>query len=504
MQDLVERAEEALELALRLGAEAAEVFVIDAPTDAVLFEPGEGGQPAGAPGVRLRTAVTVPHRGLGLATRWPDSRVGFGSTTDLTSRGISEAVEAGRASALPEEPPLPLASPAPEATPGGGPIPADGPTPAASPTPALADHRILEMNLPDLVAFGREVANEALDAGVGVLGVLATAVCRRVAVANTAGLMRSSLDTLVTAQAYAASPRAGMAGWSRSARSMAAIRAHAVGRKAAEEAIAAEGARGVPSGRQVVVLRPEAVFSLLASSLAPALGADRILAGLSPLGRPSSSDGHRHQPRIDEPVAADVLSIADDATYPGATGSYAFDAEGTTGGRTGLIEGGRLVGVLHNNLSGERTRRLPGWPDRPVGTGGNASRDHSGRMRTFVEPAGEFGYRAGIGPSNLVITAPGATFDDPAGVGVDCGLLVADVMGAFVIDPAVGDFSVTTTNAWVLENGRPAYPVHRAMLTGNVYDLLGRVMALAGEPVDVRGQFSVLTPGWVVDGLTVV
>lgn len=479
MQDLVERAEQALEMARRSGAEAAEVFVIDAPIDAALFEPaaagsGEGGgaSPSG-PGVRLRTAVTVPQRGLGLATRWSGGRVGFASTTDLTEAGIAEAVAAGRAAALPEDPALAL-------------TPATGETTTPDPV-GLIDRRILEMNLPDLVAVGREVALEAIEAGVAVLGVLATAVCRRVAVANSAGLCRSSLDTLITAQAYASSPKAGLAGWSRASRSLEGLRLEAVGRRAAERSVSAEGARSAPPGRQTVVLMPEAVYSLLAQSLAPALGADRILAGLSPLGRPTPGG---------EPVASAVLTIDDDATRPGATGSYAFDAEGTPGRPSRLIAGGVLVGMLHNNLT--TVRAAAG------AAGGNASRDQSDRMRTFVEPAGEFGYRPGVAPSNLVVSAPGATFGSLAEAGVDRGLLVADVMGAFVIDPAVGDFSVTCTNAWALEGGRPAYPAHRPMLTGNVYDLLGRVVALAGEPVDVRGRFSITTPMWVVEGLTVV
>ncbi|MCL6580608.1 MAG: TldD/PmbA family protein [Firmicutes bacterium] len=477
MEDLLHRAEQALEYARRAGAEAAEVFVIDAPTDTVAFEPEGRGK------VALRTAVTVPQHGLGLAARWGGRLVGFSSTTDLSAEGLTLVVEGSRAAAVPEEPPLPLT---PGASGGEGP-------PGADHTLGLVDPRVVEMNLPDLVGLGREVVAEALEAGGSVLSVIATATCRRVAVANSFGLRRSSLDTLVSAAAYVASPKGGLAAHARSSRSVEGLRREQVGRRAAEMAAASEGAREAPRGPLTVVIRPEAVLSLLSNSLGPALGADRVLAGLSPFGGP---DG---EPCLGRPVAAAILTVTDDALLPGGTGSRLFDAEGTPGRATTVIEAGRLVSLLHNNLTAARLRALT----VAVSTG-NASRERSERMRTFVEPAGEYGYRAGVAPSNLVVTAPGATYSTPAAAGVGRALLVADVMGAFVIDPAVGDFSVTTTNAWVLEDGHPAYPVRRAMLSGNVYELLRRVVALAGEPADVRGSFSVVTPAWVVDGVSVV
>ncbi len=473
MQDLLERAEQALELARRAGAAAAEAYVIDAPADAVSFERAG----AGSGGVRLRTAVTVPHRGLGLTAQW-GGLVGFASTTDLSAAGLEDVVRACRHAALPEEPGLAL-------TPPSGVRP--------SPTPSdLVDRRVVEMSLADLVEVAREVAEEVWEAGGLAVGVVSFARCRRVAVANSLGLARSSLDTLVSAGAYAASPGGGLASWSRASRSLEGLRRLSVGRRAAGMALSSEGARDVVPGRQTVVLGPGAVLSLLAGSLGPALGADRVGEGSSPF---SGRDG---RPRLGEEVAASLLSVTDDATRPVGTGSYEFDAEGTPGGVTPLIRDGILVAVLHNNRTAAAAR--------PAGeaSSGNASRDRSDRMTTFVEPSGHFGYRSGVSPSTLVVQAPGRTYAGPGEAGVDRGLLVADVMGAFVIDPAVGDFSVTTTNAWALERGSPAYPVRRAMLTGNIYEMLKMVSALAGEPEDVAGPFSVLTPAWVVSELTVV
>lgn len=498
MRDLIERAEEAVDVARRAGALAVEAYVIDAPTDAVSYEPAD---PAARPprGLRLRTALTTPHRGLGLTALW-ERGVGFASTTDLSGDGLAEAVEACRRWAAPGDPGLPLTPPATASR------PADT---------GLADKRLLEMNLPDLVAVAREVAEQALEAGVGLPGAACLARCRRIAVANSLGLVRSSVDTLVSAAVYAVTARGGFAAWSRTARSLAGLRAMAAGRKAADLAKQAEEPRDVVPGRQTVVLRPDAALSLLASSLGPALGADRVAEGLSPFagvgaaGPKTTAEPGRAGTASEGPlVAARILSITDDATRPAGTGSYEFDAEGTSGQVTPVIRDGRLVSLLHNNRTAAGTRAAglaaPAGAVGGLASTGNASRDRSDRMTTFVEPSGQFGYRPGVMPSNLVVEAPGATYAGLSEAGVDKGLLVLDVMGAFVIDPAVGDFSVTTTNAWALEGGRLAYPVKRAMLTGNVYTLLEQVVALAGEPEDVAGPFSVFTPAWIVADVAVV
>jgi len=487
MQDLVEKVEQVLDIAKRAGADGAEVFVIDAPEDVVSFEPaGVGGEPA------LRTAVTVPKRGLGLAARW-GGLVGFASTTDLEPQALTLVVEAARGTAFPENPPLPLTPP---------------PARLSEAGPGLSDKRLLEMTLPDLAGVVRDVVRDVREAGAGILEANGFACCRRRAVGNSLGLIRSSLDTRIGAAVYAVSPGGGLGGYGRQSRSLSGFRSLTVGAKAAAIARASDSPRDVVAGRQTVVLRPDAVLSLLTTSLGPALGADRVLAGNSPFTAAS----------LGQMVAARILSITDDATRPSASGSYDFDAEGAAGQVTPLIEGGRLVSFLHNsrtaanwtggrtaaNWTGGRTAANSTGDRRAATSTGNASREKTDDMSTFVEPSGVFGYRPGVMPSNLVVQGSEATYGDLEAAGVDRGLLVCDVMGAFVIDAAVGDFSVTTTNAWALERGRLAYPVKRAMLSGNVYRLLKQVCALVEEPEDAAGPFSLLSPSWVVADLTVV
>jgi PmbA protein len=491
MQDLVEKVEQTLELARRAGADGAEVFVIDAPEDVVSFASA-----GGSASVALRTAETVPRRGLGLSAWW-GGLVGFASTTDLRSQGLAEVVDLARAVAGPENPAWSLPPPSKPVCAGPTTHPSPGRA-GASCVGGLVDRRLLEMSLPGLGEALAEVTDRVREAGATTLEAVALACCRRRTVGNSLGLLRSSLDTRIGAHVYAMSPGGGLGQYGRFSRSLAGLRAQDVGTQAARLALSSESARTVVSGRQLVVLRPEAVLSLLATSLGPALGADRVLDGRSPFKATS----------LGTVVAAPILTVIDDATRPAASGSYDFDDEGVAGQATLIIDKGRLSGFLHSRRSAARW--ASGGRAHAAETGeaatstGNAARAMTGRMSTFVEPSGPFGYCAEVMPSNLVIQAPTATCLSLEALGADRGLVVGDVMGAFVIDAAVGDFSVTTANAWALERGRLTYPVKRAMLSGNVYSLLREVCALVEEPQDVAGSFSLLSPSWVVADLTVI
>lgn len=61
--------------------------------------------------------------------------------------------------------------------------------------------------------------------------------------------------------------------------------------------------------------------------------------------------------RLGETVAAPVVTIVDDATLPGAAGSYGMDDEGTGPSATVLVAEGRLAGLRHGC---ERGARPPG------------------------------------------------------------------------------------------------------------------------------------------------
>ena len=60
--------------------------------------------------------------------------------------------------------------------------------------------------------------------------------------------------------------------------------------------------------------------------------------------------------------------------------------------------------------------------------------------------------------------------------------------GAHTANPITGDFSVECSNAFAIENGEIAGPVKKAMMSGNIYDILSNCDALKSE-VKQKGSF---------------
>jgi len=56
-----------------------------------------------------------------------------------------------------------------------------------------------------------------------------------------------------------------------------------------------------------------------------------------------------------------------------------------------------------------------------------------------------------------------------------------DVIGAHTANPLTGDFSVELANAYLCRGGTPEYPVRKAMLSGNVFEMLREIEGLSRE-----------------------
>ena len=143
--------------------------------------------------------------------------------------------------------------------------------------------------------------------------------------------------------------------------------------------------------------------------------------------------------KIGEKIVTDGLSIFDDGTYDGGLNSGVTDDEGTASRRTTLVQDGVLKGYLYDIY--------------------NANKD--GVKSTSN------GFRSEINDA----------------------FLVTDVLGAHTANPITGDFSVEASNSFLIEKGDKK-PIKKAMISGNIYDLLGDAVAI-GDEVKQRGSFIV-------------
>ena len=244
--------------------------------------------------------------------------------------------------------------------------------------------------------------------------------------------------------------------------------AKAIGTEAAERALALVGARQPESRRCPVVLDAFVAASFL-GFIGSMLSADAVQRGRSLFAG-----------REGDEVADPALRLADDATDPEGPASAPFDGEGTPTGRTGLIEGGRLLGFLHDC----RTARKDGRA-----TTGNASRAS---------------YRAppSVGTSNLIVD-PGSGDLAALVAAAGDGLYVTDVAGLHSgVNPVSGTFSVGASGR-LIEGGELGRPVRELTIASDLISMLRAVHAVGADSRWIPFGGSVKTPPLLVAEMAV-
>ena len=84
---------------------------------------------------------------------------------------------------------------------------------------------------------------------------------------------------------------------------------------------------------------------------------------------------------------------------------------------------------------------------------------------------------------------------------IDKGVLTTSVLGAHTANPISGDFSVEASNAFKIENGELTDPINKAMISGNIFEIMKKVEGLKSE-ITQYGHF--IIPKLLVHDLRVV
>ena len=84
---------------------------------------------------------------------------------------------------------------------------------------------------------------------------------------------------------------------------------------------------------------------------------------------------------------------------------------------------------------------------------------------------------------------------------IDSGVLTTSVLGAHTANPISGDFSVEASNAFKIENGELTDPINKAMISGNIFEIMKSVEGLKSE-IKQYGQY--IIPKLLVHNLRVV
>jgi len=179
--------------------------------------------------------------------------------------------------------------------------------------------------------------------------------------------------------------------------------------------------------------------------------------------------------KIGSEITHTDLSIIDNPLLEGGMGTAKADGEGTASKKTVLVEDGILKSFLYDIYTANKA--------------GEESTSNGYRGSYLTTPD--------VSPSNL-------EFDFKTHVGldeIDSGIITTSVLGAHTANPISGDFSVEANNAFIIENGEIKDSVKKAMISGNIYELMG---SCEGVKSEIKQKGSFIIPKILVHDLKVI
>lgn len=84
---------------------------------------------------------------------------------------------------------------------------------------------------------------------------------------------------------------------------------------------------------------------------------------------------------------------------------------------------------------------------------------------------------------------------------IKSGILTTSVLGAHTANPISGDFSVEASNAFKIENGEIGNPINKAMISGNIFEIM---KCVEGINSDIKQYGNYIIPKLLVHNLRVV
>ena len=219
-----------------------------------------------------------------------------------------------------------------------------------------------------------------------------------------------------------------------------------LGEEAAQEAASGLHAEPVPAGNYRMILRYDAMQSLLAT-FCGIFSAENAQQGLSLL-----------KGREGEKIAADCVTLMDDPLLEGGFDSAPFDGEGVASKTKAVVENGVLKTLLHNRKTAKKQR---------VASTGNALRPGLSAPIT-------------VAPTNFFFK-PGDKTLAELEADMSNGLVITDLSGLHAgANMTSGDFSLLS-KGYLLKGGKRVQPVEQITIAGNFYDVLKNIRAIGSD-----------------------
>jgi len=218
------------------------------------------------------------------------------------------------------------------------------------------------------------------------------------------------------------------------------------GREAVRQALINLESQPAPAGEMTVVLGPGWPGVLLHEAIGHGLEGDFNRKGTSAFAG-----------RLGEKVASEHCTVVDDGTLESRRGSLNIDDEGTLTNQTVLIEKGVLTGYMQDKMNA----RLMGM--QPTGNGRRQSFAHMPLPRmtnTYMLPGSH-------DPEEIIAS-------------VEHGIYAKNFAGGQV-DITSGKFVFSTSETYLIENGRIGKPLKDATLVGDGPSVLKEVSMVGND-----------------------
>lgn len=179
--------------------------------------------------------------------------------------------------------------------------------------------------------------------------------------------------------------------------------------------------------------------------------------------------------KIGAEIANPTLCLIDNPLLEKGMYTTKCDGEGSVSQKTDLIKDGVLNSFIYDIYTANKEN---------VKTTSNGFR-------------GSFVTTPMISPSNLEFK-----FSEMRELSeIDKGVLTTSVLGAHTANPISGDFSVEASNAFKIENGELSEPINKAMISGNIFEIMKKVEGLDSE---IKQYGPYIIPKLLVHDLRVV
>ena len=179
--------------------------------------------------------------------------------------------------------------------------------------------------------------------------------------------------------------------------------------------------------------------------------------------------------KIGSEISNPTLSIIDNPLLENGMYTTKCDGEGSVSKATELIKDGKLNSFIYDIYTANK---------EGVETTSNGYR---GSYLTTPQ----------ISPSNLEFK-----FSEMKELSeIKKGVLTTSVLGAHTANPISGDFSVEANNTFKIENGELTDPINKAMISGNIFEIMKKVEGLNSE---IKQYGSFIIPKLLVHDLRVV